>query len=127
MSNRTTTLDTKQFRDGTKRQQARQLYLQLKATHTRNEIIAEFFGILGMDLPGCSSYYEQVKDPDGAKKEESKMDQARRIYNENLGAARNIVLKKFEEQIVPPLSKGGLSRYYQTVKTEQKKVIENAG
>lgn len=106
----------KKFRQGSKMARARELYLQHKKTHTRKEITLMFMEELDfVNYTSANTYYQLIKDPDGAKKAATKISKAEEIMKEHHGKlSRKQILEIFKNDLL--LTHEAASAYYDRVR-----------
>lgn len=106
----------KKFRQDSKLAQARSIYLKLKHSHTRKEIIITFMEELGFFVfATANTYYQLVKDSDGAKKTKSKIETARAIMDRDYNKkTRSEIINLFKNEL--GLTKEVSNSYYDRIR-----------
>lgn len=108
--------ETKTFRQGSKIHKARELYLEHKDTHTRKEITIMFMEQLDFsNYTTANTYYQLVKDLDGAKRADTKISKAETIMKEHFGKkSRKEILELFSHILL--LTPEVASSYYDRIR-----------
>ena len=106
------------YREGSKLEAARAIYSAYEMTLTRKEIIVVFMEQLEMSHNGASSFFHKVKNPEGAKKPTTKLEQAQEIYMISVreGKNRKDTLQYLQDRLF--MSESGASTYYYKVRKQ---------